>query len=607
MFDSKSFLSTLNPRPGVYCMRDKENKVLYIGKAKDLKKRLSSYFRPLEDSRLKQMVSRIATIDVTITQSENEALLLEISLIKSMKPHYNVLFRDDKSFPYLFLSKHAFPRLVYFRGKQKEVGQYFGPYPSAFAVRQTLILLQKIFKLRQCDNHFFSHRKRPCLQYQIQRCTAPCVNYITKEDYALDVLDTTLFLQGKQSDILDNLVKKMEEASINTNFERASEYRDQIASLRAIFDQQIIYQNKGNADVIAAACLGEHCCIQFLMVRQGQIVESQTFYPKHAEKGNLSEILRSFVTQFYFDKDKSQPFPGEIIINQPIEDVEAIESVLTERFDKRVHVFKPSHGTKAKWLQLALENAHQALTRKENSNNTAKTRWIDLKKTLGLEELNTIECFDVSHTQGEATMASCVVFDQNGPVKAEYRRYGLEVKANDDYGAMYEVLTKRYLKRKVENKSIPEIVMVDGGKGQLHVAKKALLECQLLDLLIMAIAKGEGRKPGLETLYLTRLMGDEEWVIKLPPFSKAFHLLQNIRDESHRFALAGHRAKRSRTRKRSTLEDIPGVGVKRRQALLNYFGGMAGLQAASIESIAKVPGISLQLAAIIYETLHPAS
>lgn len=605
MFDHKTFLSSLPSRPGVYCMRDKAQKVLYIGKAKDLKKRLSSYFRPLEDPRIKQLVGKITTIDVTVTQSEKEALLLEISLIKSLKPHYNVIFRDDKSFPYLFVSKHDYPRLIYIRGKQKEEGTYYGPYPSALAVKDTLTTLQKLFKLRQCDDTFFKHRQRPCLQYQIQRCSAPCTKYISKEDYATDVEDAKLFLNGKQSAILDNLVKKMDDASTSLDFERASEYRDQIISLRAVFDQQVIYQQKGNADVIAAVSYHEHACIHLLMVRQGQIVDSQTFFPKNAGEGDLAVMLRGFITQFYFDRDKGVGFPNSIIVNQAIEDEDAIEQMLTERFAHKVEILQPRQGTKVKWLQLAEENATQALMRKQSALSSAQGRWIDLKKVLGLkEELTRIECFDVSHTQGEATMASCVVFDANGPVKAEYRRYALEVNPGDDYAAMSAVLTRRYMNRKVENLPLPEIVMVDGGKGQLHVAKKALLECQLVEVLIIAIAKGEGRKPGLETLHLTRLQSDDEWVIKLPPFSKAFHLLQFLRDESHRYALAGHRRKRNQARKKSILEEISGIGPKRRQALLNNFGGLQGLQAASIESLSKVPGISLELATTIYAALH---
>lgn len=604
MFDPKVFLSSLSNHPGVYCMRDKDAKVLYIGKAKDLKKRLTSYFRPLDSERLNQLVSKIASIDVTITRSEKEALLLEISLIKSLKPHYNVLFRDDKSFPYLFLSQHDYPRLVYFRGKSKEKGIYFGPYPSALAVRDTLATLQKLFKLRQCDDQFFRHRQRPCLQYEIGRCSAPCTKYISKEEYAKAVNDATLFLSGKQTEILDRLVEKMEKASTDLNFEAASEYRDEIIHLRQVFDQQSIYQQKGNADVIAVASHHEHTCIHLLIVRHGQVIDSQTFFPKR-EGVDLSSVLRGFIMQFYVEREEGVGTPRELIVNEAIEDQATIEEILTERFGHKVVILHSKQGSKAKWLALASENAEQALTRKQSTLNTANTRWNDLKKVLGITDLLTrIECFDISHTQGEATVASCVVFDQNGPMKSEYRRYTLEKMAGDDYAAMSAVLTRRYTKRKVENLALPQIVMVDGGKGQLHVAKKALLECQLVDILLMAIAKGEGRKPGLETLHLTRLEREEEWVVKLPPFSKAFHLLQHIRDESHRFALAGHRRKRASVRKHSILEEIAGIGPKRRQALLNYFGGLQGIQAASEEALSKVPGISLQLAAEIYQALH---
>lgn len=604
MFDPKAFLSSLSSHPGVYCMRDKDAKVLYIGKAKDLKKRLTSYFRPLESARLIQLVSKIASIDVTVTHSEKEALLLEISLIKSLKPHYNVLFRDDKSFPYLFLSQHAYPRLVYFRGKSKEKGTYFGPYPSALAVRDTLSTLQKLFKLRQCDDQFFRHRQRPCLQYEIGRCSAPCTKYISEADYAKAVEDATLFLSGKQTEILDHLVEKMESASKNLDFELASECRDEIIHLRQVFDQQNIYQQKGNADVIAVASYHEHTCIHLLIVRQGQVIDSQTFFPKRGSV-DLASMLRGFIVQFYVEREQGIGAPRELIVNESIEDKDTIEQILAEQFGHKVTILAPKQGSKAKWLALAHENAIQALTRKQSTLNAANTRWYDLKKILGITEtLTRIECFDISHIQGEATVGSCVVFDQNGPVKSEYRRYLIEGTQGDDYAAMSEVLIRRYTKRKVENLPLPEIVMVDGGKGQLHVAKKALLECQLVDILLMAIAKGEGRKPGLETLYLTRLEREEEWVVKLPPFSKAFHLLQHIRDESHRSALAGHRRKRANVRKQSILEGIAGVGPKRRQALLNYFGGLQGLQAASEEALSKVPGISEVLAAEIYQALH---
>ncbi len=605
MFDAQTFLSNVTSRPGVYCMRDAANKVLYVGKAKNLKARLSSYFRTQEDNRIAQMVSRIAHIDLTVTNSEKEALLLENSLIKSLKPRYNVIFRDDKSYPYLFISNHVFPRLVYFRGKQKFQGKYFGPYPSASAVKDSLYILQKLFKIRQCDDTFFSNRSRPCLQYQIKRCTAPCVGYIAAQDYAKDVENVTLFLEGKEADIIKNLIHRMEQASIEQQYEQAAILRDQIASLRNIHEQQIVYKQKGNADVIAACELKGHFCLQLLYIRHGQILDSKSFYPKQVGEGTIAEILRGFLIQFYLDQENKLDYPNEIIINEKIEDQELIAQALSQITKRQVKIMQPTRGEKVKWLSLALENAKQALERKASAVGVVQKRWIELKKVLGIVNgFNRMECFDISHTQGEATMASCVVFDANGPVKSEYRRYNIEVKANDDYAAMEQVLTKRYLKRKAQELIMPEVIIIDGGKGQLHRAQKALRECQILDVLLVGIAKGEGRKPGLETLYVTRVEDNEDLMIKLSPTSIALHLLQHIRDEAHRFAITGHRQKRGKARTVSSLESIVGVGAKRRQKLLNHFGGLQGLLGASQEAIAKVPGIGEDLATTIYRALH---
>jgi len=605
MFDAQYFLSTLTSRPGVYCMRDKTNKVLYVGKAKNLQARLASYFRPQEDLRIAQMVSKIASIDVTVTNSEKEALLLENSLIKSLLPRYNVLFRDDKSYPYLFLSNHDYPRLVYFRGKQKIPGNYFGPYPSAAAVRSTLNILQKLFLIRQCDDTFFANRSRPCLQYQIKRCSAPCVGYIQKEDYNEQVQNVVLFLQGKESAIIDNLIKKMEAAALRQDFELAALLRDQIASLRAIYEQQVVYREKGNIDAIAVGGLNGHFCIQLLYIRQGKILDSKTYFPKQIGDGTLPEILRGFLIQFYLDQENKLDYPAEIIVNVPIEDQDLIAESLSQVVKRKLRIYQPQRGEKEKWLQLAVENAKQALERKSLHVSATQKRWVELKKVLGIGNgLSRIECFDISHTQGEATLASCVVFDSNGPLKSDYRRYNMEGITNDDYAAMEQVVTRRYLKRKAEELAMPDIIMIDGGKGQLHSAKKALLECQVLDVLLIAIAKGEGRKPGLETLYVSRSQSDEEHIIKLPATSIAFHLLQHIRDEAHRFAITGHRQKRAKARKVSSLEAIPGIGAKRRQKLLNFFGGLQGLKAASQEAIAKIPGIGEELAAKIYHALH---
>jgi len=605
MFNPQEFVKTLGSQPGVYCMRDAANKPLYVGKAKNLKNRVSSYFKDHDDPRIHQMVQQIASIDITITNSEKEALLLENSLIKGLKPRYNVIFRDDKTYPYLFLSEHDFPRLVFFRGKQKLAGHYFGPYPSSIAVKETLTVLQKLFKIRQCDDLFFKNRSRPCLQYQIGRCSAPCVGYIEKDHYQRQVDNVELFLHGKENSIIADLVKKMEKASLEQDFEVAAEFRDQITRLRVIHDQQVIYRQEGNADVIAVGEVKGHFCIQLLYIRQGRILDTQTYFPKQVGEGTKSGVLRGFLTQFYLDQEDKLDYPSEILLSEAIEDQAVISEALSTAADHRIKVYQPQKGEKVKWLTLAAQNAEQALGRKLSQATLTTQRWIELKKALGLtHSLSRIECFDISHTQGEATTASCVVFDANGPVKAEYRRYNIEVAANDDYAAMEQVVTKRYLKRKAQELPLPELIMVDGGKGQVGRAKKALLECQIIDVVLMGIAKGEGRKPGLETLYITRVQSDEDFIIDLPPTSGALHLLQQIRDEAHRFAISGHRQKRAKARKHSPLEAIPGIGEKRRQALINHFGGFQALSGASMESIAKVPGISLQLAAKIYKALH---
>lgn len=605
MFNAVAFLATLPQRPGVYCMRDKADKVLYVGKAKNLKNRLASYFRTLDNARIMQMVSLIASIDVTVTHSETEALLLENSLIKSLKPRYNVIFRDDKSYPYLFLSAHTFPRLVYFRGKQKAPGRYFGPFPSAMAVKETLTILQKLFKLRQCDDTFFNHRSRPCLQYQIQRCTAPCVKYISEADYQKSVTNAALFLEGKQTSIIDDLVKEMEEAAQNHHYEVAATLRDQIQNLRIVSDQQRIHRSKGDVDVIAACEHKGNFCLQVVYVRHGQVLDSQSYFPKQAGEGTIADLLRSFLIQFYLDSESKLDYPAEIVVNETFEDQALIAQSLSQILNRPIQFIIPTRGDKKNWLALALENAEQALMRKLASQGAKESRWQELKKVLGIHyPLNKIECFDISHFQSEATIASCVVFEQIGPLKADYRRYNLEVNANDDYAAMEAVLTKRYLKCKLENLPLPEIIMVDGGKGQLHRAKKVMNELQIVDVLLIGIAKGEGRKPGLETLYVTRTQVEEEWIIKLPPTSQALHLLQNIRDEAHRFAIRAQRQKVRTHRKHSPLEAIPGIGIKRRQQLINYFGGQQALSVASIEAIAKVPGISKALAEKIYAALH---
>lgn len=614
MFDASEFLKTLTTRPGVYCMRDAADKTLYVGKAKNLKHRVASYFRSQLDTKTTQFVQKIAKIDITVTQTEREALLLENSLIKSLKPRYNVLFRDDKSYPYLYLSDDAYPQLVYARGKHRSLsGHYYGPYPSAQSVKDTLIILQKLFLIRQCDNVFFKHRSRPCLQYQIQRCSAPCVGYVEVGSYAKQVDNVRLFLEGKAPLIIDSLVKKMEQAAANQQFEEAAHWRDQVTTLRGVEDQQIVHQKSGHADVIAACERNGLYCIQVLYIRHGQMLDSQTFYPKQAGESTgeetresiVAELLRRFLIQFYLASENPLDPPRQLITNALIEDQNLIAEALASQYSHRVDILQPQQGEKRQWLNMAIENAEQALGRRNAQANVQEKRWEALAKMLGLSgHLNRIECFDVSHMQGEATIASCVVFTEIGALKPDYRRYNISAPAGDDYAAMEQALIKRYLKRKDQDLPLPNIVMVDGGKGQLHRAQKALEECQILDVLLIGIAKGAGRKPGLETLYITRDQSTELLSINLPSTSPVLHLLQFIRDEAHRFAITGHRAKRAKARNRSPLEAIAGVGLKRSQNLLKHFGGQQGLMAASLAAIAQVPGISKALAQAIYTALH---
>ncbi len=606
MFDPDTFLPSLTTRPGVYCMRDKQGKVLYVGKAKNLKNRLTSYFRTLLDARIQHMVSKIDKIDITVTNSEKEALLLESSLISALKPKYNVIFRDDKSYPYLFISNHLYPRLVYFRGKQKIEGNYFGPYPSSAAVRETLTVLQKLFKVRQCDDTFFNHRTRPCLQYQIQRCTAPCVGYVTPTAYAEQVKNVTLFLQGKESTIISDLVNRMEKASQAHDFELAAQLRDQIQYLRNVYDKQIVIHKTGNVDVLFVAESRGYFCIQMLTIRHGRILDSVSIFPKQVGEGESAEVLRSFITQFYLGDEPKADYPNEIVLNLPIEDQELIATTLSQLVKHQVKLTNSHRGVKAQWLDLAKENAQEALKQKVLHKGGLLQRWQDLIKVLGLKQLERVECFDISHTQGEATVASLVVFEETGALKADYRHYNIDVKPGDDYAAMEQVLMRRYSKQKEQDKPLPNLILVDGGKGQLHCAQKVIAECQMLDVCLMGIAKGQGRKPGLETLYVSLPQSQEVQTIHLPPTSAALHLLQQIRDEAHRFAITTHRQKLSKKRKTSALESIPGIGEKRRQQLLNYFGGLQALKGASEAMIAQVPGISAALASKIYAALHKA-
>ncbi|MGE4348653.1 MAG: excinuclease ABC subunit UvrC [Candidatus Berkiella sp.] len=603
MFDYKTFLNTVPTRPGVYCMKDTEGKVLYVGKAKDLKKRLSSYFhRDLPEIKTQRLVEKIFKIELTVTASEKEALLLETSLIKSLKPRYNVIFRDDKSYPYLFVSKHEYPRLIYCRGKQKEKGTFFGPYPSALAVKETLNLLQKTFQVRQCDDLFFKSRSRPCLQYQIKRCSAPCVGYIESHTYNEEVKKLELFLTGKNNEMIQKFVEEMVAASNNLEFEKAASIRDQIISLRTVFDQQNIYGGTQNLDV--CAIVGEHgqACIHYLLIREGRILASQSYFTKQFDNLTLSDILRMFILQGYINQENKN-WPNEIVTNEIMDDVALIAETLTQFAKRTIQISVAKRGDKLNWLKLAVENAKTNLHRRLNQSNLYIKRFESLKELLGLEECKRMECFDISHTQGVETRASCVVFNQDGPDKSAYRIYQIESATNDDYQSMVEVLTRRYLKLKEKNAPLPDLVIIDGGKGQLNCARQVFAECQITGVKLLAIAKGEKRKPGLETLFI--LEGEEIAEVNLVPHHPALHILQQIRDEAHRFAISKHRQARAKKSQSSVLDDIPGIGEKRKLNLIQYFGGLQELLAASEEAIRRVPGMSASLAAAVYQALHP--
>ncbi|WP_332398231.1 excinuclease ABC subunit UvrC [Vibrio metschnikovii] len=606
-FDSASFLKNVTHQPGVYRMYNTEAEVIYVGKAKDLKKRLSSYFRSKVDSeKTRALVSHINKIDVTVTHTETEALILEHNYIKQYLPKYNVLLRDDKSYPYIFISAHKHPRLSAHRGAKKRKGEYFGPYPDSGAVRETLHLIQKIFPVRQCEDTVYSNRVRPCLMYQIGRCAAPCVSsLISDADYAELVNYVRLFLQGKDKQVLEVLVRKMETASQALRFEDAAKFRDQIQAIRRVQEQQFVAEDsQDDLDVLGFAQEKGLACIHILMIRQGKVLGSRSFFPKIPANTESQEVFESFLSQYYLNHTDSRVVPSRIILNQGLlKETKPLQLALRELAGHNVHFYVSPTGTRGQYLKLSNTNALSAMTSKLNHKMTIQQRVNELQRVLGIENIARMECFDISHTMGESTVASCVVFNQEGPLKAEYRRYNITgITGGDDYAAMAQALERRYAKQ-LDVDKIPDVIFIDGGKGQLNRALQIITQCwqdwpkrpQLI-----GIAKGISRKPGLETLITTE--GDE---FHLPSDAPALHLIQHIRDESHNHAITGHRAKRGKTRRTSTLEGIEGVGPKRRQALLKYMGGLQEIKRATVEEIAKVPGISHSLAEIIYQALKP--
>ncbi|HEU4924887.1 MAG TPA: excinuclease ABC subunit UvrC [Burkholderiales bacterium] len=587
MFDAKAFVAGLPNLPGVYRMLGKGGEPLYVGKARELKKRVASYFNKTgHGPRTQVMIGQVASIEVTLTRSEGEALLLENNLIKSLAPRYNILFRDDKSYPYLTITGHRFPRLGFHRGAKDRRHRYFGPFPHAYAVRESIQLLQRVFQLRTCEDTVFEHRSRPCLLHQIKRCTAPCTGKISAEAYAEDVNNAALFLEGREDDVIGRLTGKMKRASEEQRYEEAASYRDQVRALSRVQARQYVESNRGvDADVVACVMDGEIACVNLVMIRIGRHVGDRSFFPSNAEGAEPAEVVAAFLEQHYAE----QPAPGLVVASEPVE----LEDV---------HVVTPSHGERKVWLDMACKNALLAIAQRVRDRATQEGRLVALREALGLPEgAQRVECFDISHTMGEATVAACVVYDRQQMQKAEYRRFNIrDVTPGDDYAAMRQVLARRYERVTAEAGRIPDLILIDGGKGQAKIASSVLHDLGLHQVCVVGVAKGAERKPGEEELILE----SEARTLQLAPSHPGLHLIQAIRDEAHRFAVLGHRARRGKARTSSMLNEIPGIGAKRRQALIEHFGGLRGVQAAAVDDIAKVEGISRPLAERIYRHLH---
>ncbi|OCQ51121.1 UvrABC system protein C [Photorhabdus australis subsp. thailandensis] len=603
-FDSKAFLKSVTSQPGVYRMYDTSGTVIYVGKAKDLKKRLSSYFRSQVASRkTESLVKNIAQIDVTVTHTETEALLLEHNYIKLHQPRYNVLLRDDKSYPYIFLSADNHPRLAIHRGAKHSKGEYFGPFPNSHAVRESLILLQKLFPIRQCEDSVYRNRSRPCLQYQIGRCLGPCVKgLVSEEEYQQHVDYIRLFLSGKDQQVLTQLINRMEEASQQLKFEDAAKYRDQIQAVRQVTERQFVSGTDDDLDVISIAFEAGMACLHVLFIRQGKVLGSRSYYPKIPVGTELNEIVQTFLGQFYLQGSQNRTLPSEILLDFALQEKAILSDSLSEISGRKIHIQTRPRGDRARYLKLARTNAATALVTRLSQQSTIHQRLESLAKLVNLAKIQRMECFDISHTMGEHTVASCVVFDSNGPLRSEYRRYNISgITPGDDYAAMNQVLRRRYGKVLDESK-IPDIIFIDGGKGQLaqaiNVFQSLEVEWDKTRPQLISVAKGSDRKAGLETLFFAT--GEN---MALPPDSSALHVIQHIRDESHNHAITGHRQRRAKVKNTSILESIEGVGPKRRQMLLKYMGGLQPLRNANVEEIAKIPTISYALAEKIHNAL----
>ena len=603
-FDHQTFVKSLTQRPGIYQMLDGEGGVLYVGKAKNLKRRVASYFRksglPVKTAAL---VKRILQIDVTVTETETEALILEHNLIKQYRPPFNILMRDDKSYPYIFLSdKDTWPRLSFHRGPKKAKGTYFGPFPSVHAVRDSMSFLQKTFKVRQCEDVFFKNRSRPCLQYQIKRCTAPCVEFVDKDDYAADVHLTRLYLDGKADKILQQLEHKMELASENLEFETAADCRDQISALRQVQAQQVIEKGRGTIDIVAGAVSNGHACVHMLYVRQGRILGSRSYYPKTPLAEEVDELLEEFLPQLYLNGGGRPDLPKEIIVNGEFDGSSALSEALSQNIGRNIEIKNNVRGFRAKWVELAQRTAEQNLTAKLASKQTLEQRFESLRETLELDETpQRLECFDISHSSGEAVVASCVVFDSNGALKSDYRRFNIEnITDGDDYAAMEQAVRRRYTRLMKGEGKLPDILLIDGGKGQISTVKTVLTDLGVVGVMVVGVAKGTTRKPGMETL----ILADQNNKVVPRPQRGALHLIQQVRDEAHRFAITGHKARRDKKRKTSPLQGIPGVGPSRRRDLLKHFGGVVEVKKASVADLMKVSNINKKVAEAIYSALY---
>jgi excinuclease ABC subunit C len=599
-FDPETVIAHLTHRPGVYRMLDAAGQVVYGGKARDLRRRVACYFQGrAQDAKTIALERAVAGIEVTVTRTEVEALMLEYNLIKQHKPRFNVLLRDDKSYPYIRLDgDHEFPRLAFYRGPRNAKTRLFGPYPSAGVVRETLNQLQKVFQLRQCEDSYFANRSRPCLQHQIERCTAPCVGLISQEDYARDLEHAVLFLEGESDVVTAHLAERMEQAADALAFERAAQYRDQLAKLRNVQSQQLMARASGEFDAVGLAQHGGVYCVAVLYFRGGRSLGSRNFFPKAQKGATDDDVIRAFLIQYYGGREA----PKEIIVNLPVPEAATIAEMLSERSGHKVRIKSRVRGDRARWVEMAVTNARHGAEMQFEASASLDARYEALAEALDLPAPPArLECFDISHTAGEATVASCVVFGPEGPLKSDYRRFNIEgVAAGDDYGALAQALERRYARVKRGEVPMPDVLFVDGGPGQLARAVAVLDALEIDGVRVVGVAKGEGRKPGRETLYLPEGAAP----LRLPSGSAALHLIQQLRDEAHRFAITGHRARRQKARTRSPLEDVPGLGPKRRRELLRQFGGLQAVARAGVEDLERVKGISRQLAEAVYEHFH---